>query len=91
MGIDIRPKCEIDCRLKYITKPEHTCSLCKHYEKIDIPKLIEEIFKLKAKADEEGKIIEYIYVKNDKILSIIYNTIWDETNDKFNSENLLDV
>jgi len=77
-GIKIITKCEIDCRLKYMVSIEKSCSLCKHYKKIDIPKVIEEVFKLKAEADNRGKVIEEVHIKDDRITTIIYETIWEK-------------
>jgi len=75
-GIDIRVKCEIKCRLKWIVSPEHSCSLCKHYKPFDIPKVIEQIWEKLADADKRGVKIEEIHIKDDKIVTIIYETIY---------------
>ncbi|KKM67261.1 hypothetical protein LCGC14_1472790 [marine sediment metagenome] len=76
--IDIRVKCDIDCRLKWIVGPEHSCSLCKYYKPFDIPKVMEQIWEKIADADKQGRKIEEIHIKDDKIVTIIDESIWDE-------------
>lgn len=73
-GINIIVKCDIDCRLKWIVSPEHSCSLCKHYKPFDLPKIMEQMWEKIADADKRGHKIEEIHIKDDKIITIIYET-----------------
>ncbi len=77
-GIDIRVKCDIECRLKWIVSPENSCSLCKHYKPFDIPKVMEQIWVKIEDADKRGVKIVEIHIKDDKIVTIIDESIWDE-------------
>ena len=73
LGIQINIECGEICPLKYMQYPDKsTCFYCFHFKQIDIPRIFEEIRKIKEENDKIGKWnIVKIDIKDNIITNIM--------------------
>jgi len=67
-------KIDIRCNKEYcpfsMLHGENFCTACKHFVPIDPPTLLDELYELKAKYEEQGKVIISVTVKDNNIIKI---------------------
>ena len=72
LGINIRNSCNnVNCRLFFI--PTNACFGCSHYIQFDVSKIIEDLFQIKEKAEEQGRDVFEVIIKNNTIIKILYD------------------
>ena len=70
MGIKIDIRCNKEyCPFMYV-HGENFCTACKYFVPIDPLILLDELYKLKAEYEKQGKVIISVTVKDNNIIKI---------------------
>jgi len=76
LGITIRSTCgRSNCRLYFM--PTDICFGCQYFIPFDIDKIIEDLLPIKYKAEEAGRSVYEVVVKNNQIIKILYDGLYD--------------
>lgn len=74
LGIHIDTRCNQNCPFMYVNH-KNICPACKHFVPVYFPTILKELYKLKEKAEHQGKVIVSAIVKDDKIINIYSEVI----------------